>query len=70
MSDRCLACSRLVHQPMVSISHTIRPGGLLCPDCGRRESHDPLWADGRRVGFERDAVARKAIQPKEFADAT
>jgi hypothetical protein len=38
---------------MCSVSHTIKPGEKLCIKCGRRESLDPVWADGRRVGWRR-----------------
>ena len=62
---KCLACGTTVKEPLYSISHTIKPGAKLCPDCGRRESADPVWADGLRIGFERDAVARKVVDTKE-----
>lgn len=58
---KCVACSTPLKQPLVAVSHTIKPGSLLCPECGQRESVDPLWADGMRIGFERDAAARKVI---------
>jgi predicted RNA-binding Zn-ribbon protein involved in translation (DUF1610 family) len=44
--ETCLACGATLVEPLWSISHTIRRGAKLCPDCGRRESVDRAWAHG------------------------
>jgi hypothetical protein len=59
---RCIACSRQIEPELVSISHTIHPGGSLCSDCGRRESLDPVWADGLRRGVRRAEAASRAMR--------
>lgn len=58
---KCFACGKQIKGALYSISHTIKRGEKLCPNCGQRESSDLLWADGLRVGFERDAVAWETI---------
>lgn len=45
-----------------SLSHTIDPGGRLCSDCGQKETMDPGWAEGRRVGLIRGRAASDSIQ--------
>ena len=64
MHETCLACGVEIKGPLYSLSHTIKRGAKLCPECGQRESSDLLWADGLRIGFERDALARKAAEGK------
>lgn len=60
MADNCLGCGGPLPEPvMCSISHTIKPGAKLCVKCGQRESTDPAWADGLRVGYRRSDAATK-----------
>jgi hypothetical protein len=65
--DMCLGCGEQLplDTALCSLSHTIDPGGRLCSPCGRRETLDPAWAEGRRVGLLRGKAAEKA---KEQAD--
>jgi len=60
--EPCAGCGATLDLPLVSISHTILPDARLCPACGQRESTDPAWAEGLRVGYARDAAARKGIK--------
>lgn len=62
--ERCLTCNEIIYGLLYSISHTIKPDAKLCPKCGQRESTDPVWADGLRIGFERHEAAL-AVQRKE-----
>lgn len=54
---------------MCSVSHTIVPGGLLCSDCGRKETLDRAWAEGRRIGQLRAEAARDGHKRGKEAEA-
>jgi hypothetical protein len=61
--SHCLGCGKRLPiggEELCAVSHTIRPGAPLCSDCGRRETSDPAWANGTRVGLLRDEAARDA----------
>ena len=62
-TETCPGCGEpLPEAVMCSVSHTIDPGGRLCSDCGRRETLEPGWAEGRRVGLLRARAASDSIQ--------
>jgi hypothetical protein len=51
IQETCPGCGKpLPEEVMCSVSHTIVPGGLLCSECGQRETLDPAWAEGMRFG--------------------
>jgi hypothetical protein len=60
-TERCLTCSEPIHGMLYSISHTVKPGVKLCLDCGRRESTDPAWASGMRLGILRGEAATDTL---------
>ncbi len=69
MKNTCPTCGEpLPATALRSVSHTILPGAQLCSDCGQRETADPLWADGRRVGFGRARAAQKILDGGENED--
>ncbi len=58
----CFVCGATISsRVMASVSHTIKRGELLCTPCGQKETCDPLWADGTRIGFERHQAAIDSI---------
>ncbi len=68
MAETCPGCGHLLPENKVlcSLSHTIDPGGRLCSDCGRKETLDAGWAQGRRVGLLRAQVCEDVtIKPLE-----
>jgi len=61
-SDYCVGCGARLPRDLAmrSISHTIKPGeAVLCSSCGAKESIDPAWAEGRRIGLLRTEAALK-----------
>ena len=59
---KCPTCGKRLRLPLVSISHTIMPGENLCPDCGNRETLDPAWASGMRVGILRNRAGEEGME--------
>jgi len=61
--ETCPGCGEFLptDKVMCSQSHTIDPGGLLCSSCGQKETTDPGWAEGRRVGLIRGRAAANVI---------
>lgn len=58
----CPGCGFPLPEPvMCSISHTIVPGERLCIECGRRESVEPAWVEGWRIGQRRADAATEVI---------
>jgi len=51
----CCGCGKQLptDKALWSISHTIELGAGLCTKCGQRETTNPIWADGRKVGWAR-----------------
>lgn len=61
--ETCPGCGEpLPEEVLCSISHTIDPGAKLCSDCGQKETLEPGWAEGRRVGLVRHRAAMKAME--------
>jgi len=63
----CLGCGKKLpdNTVMCSRSHTIKPGDLLCSACGRRETLEPAWAEGRRIGLLHAKAATSVIEGKK-----
>ena len=55
MARPCPTCGEPMpdEDVLCSLSHTIIPGERICSECGRKETTDPVWTEGRRVGFRR-----------------
>ena len=61
--ERCPGCGSVLPEDVLcSVSHTIDPGAKLCSDCGQKESHDSLWAEGRRTGWARHNAAMDSMK--------
>lgn len=65
--ETCPGCGELLpeNKALRSLSHTIDPGGWLCSTCGQKETLEPGWAEGRRVGLVRARAASAAIEGRE-----
>ena len=61
---RCPTCGKLWWAELASISHTISRGDRLCSNCGCRESLDPAWANGRRIGLMRAKAASAVLKQR------
>ena len=61
----CFICGASFDRERASVSHTICPGVLLCTDCGHRETVDPAWASGVRLGLLRAEAGRRAMKIAE-----
>lgn len=60
--QNCLGCGkRLPEAVLCAVSHTIKPGALLCSGCGSKESLDAAWAEGRRIGLRRAEAAMSVL---------
>lgn len=62
--ETCPGCGEPLPEDRVfcSISHTIDRGSYLCSACGQKETLEPGWAEGRRVGLVRHRAAMKAME--------
>ena len=61
-AETCPGCGDPLPEPVLcSISHTIDPGSKLCSDCGQKETLEPGWAEGRRVGWVRHKRALDSV---------
>ncbi len=62
-SETCSGCGNpLPADVLCSISHTIDPGAKLCSDCGQKETLEPGWAEGRRVGYARHKAPTEGME--------
>lgn len=60
--DTCPGCGDpLPNAVLCSVSHTIDPGKRLCTPCGQKETCDPVWADGIRIGWDRYKAAMASM---------
>lgn len=67
MTDYCMGCGNVLPDDLAlrSVSHTIKPGkAVLCSKCGVKESTDPLWTYGARMGALRAEAAINAPKVK------
>lgn len=62
-NESCPGCGDpLPEDVLCSVSHTIHRGRKLCSDCGQKETSDPGWAEGRRIGYVRHRAAAEGME--------
>lgn len=62
-NEACPGCGgALPEDVLCSVSHTINSGAKLCSNCGQKETLDPGFAEGRRIGYARHEAAMKGME--------